>query len=154
MTNTQAPMIAVLLAVYGWIVAVICLLGWIWAEKQWRRALRREAELISLIAQDAAMRPSLAALKASKIVAPLLVIALAWGCAGPTAPTETLHLTFAAAPGCQPGEIPPAPSTYPAVWIQSGGDLFTAGWTNGVTLEFRQFGQRFLVCRVIATAKS
>jgi hypothetical protein len=70
-------MIPVFLTVYGWIIAVICGLGWIWTEKQWRKAQARELEYIGMIAaHNMELRPSLAALKAAKRTALVLLVLL------------------------------------------------------------------------------
>lgn len=70
------------------------------------------------------------------------------GCASPTAPSTSYRLTFAAAPGCSPGEIPKQPADLPTVTIQlPGSRTLTAAWP-GLTIEFMGFGSNYLVCKV------
>lgn len=70
-------------------------------------------------------------------------------CGSPTAPSSTYRLTFAKAPGCEPGTIPSEPTSDFLVAIKTGSDRLTVGWEGGLTVEFRQFGGTYLVCRVV-----
>ena len=70
-------MITIFLLIYGWIIAVLCGLGWIYAEHRLKRVLRREDEYIGMIAaQNVELRPSLAALKAAKRTASIMLLLL------------------------------------------------------------------------------
>lgn len=75
-----------------------------------------------------------------------------WGCGGsPTAPSTSYRLTFAKAPGCEPGEIPQQPASLPTVTIQlPGSRTLTAVWP-GLTIEFLSFGSNYLICKVTKT---
>lgn len=74
------------------------------------------------------------------------------GCSSPTAPTETLRLVFAAAPGCAPGVI--TEPKYPLVaWVQLPGSqdasaLYLNGDGTTMRVEFKQIAGVFMVCAV------
>lgn len=80
----------------------------------------------------------------------IAVIALSVSCASPTAPSATYRLTFAKAPGCEPGELPKQPSGDPIALLNlPGTPLMNVVWIDqGSTLriDFKQVGPLWLIC--------
>ena len=73
----MTPMIYTFLLLYGWIIALLCGLGWIYAEHRLKRVLRREDEYLRMIAaHNLELRPSLAALKTAKRTALIVMLLL------------------------------------------------------------------------------
>lgn len=68
-------MITVFLAVYGWIIAALCAACWWHTERRLKQALHREELYITMVGdQYQDLKPSIAALKAARIIPPVLLL--------------------------------------------------------------------------------